>query len=115
MCWGYLMENKVFIEECESRLKDKFEKIEDIAYFNQRKVLNAFSEYRIALRHFNGTTGYGYDDEGRDCLGKIYARVFGAESGIVSPHILSGTHSLTVALFGLLRPNDKILCITGMP
>lgn len=109
------MDNNQFIEKCEINLKDKFKVIEDIAYFNQAKVLKAFEECRVALRHFNGTTGYGYDDEGRDCLGKLYAKVFGAASGIVSPHILSGTHALTVALFGLLRPNDKILCITGMP
>ncbi len=109
------MDNKKFIEQCEKKLKDRFETVDEIAYFNQVKVLNAFRENRIALRHFNGTTGYGYDDEGRDCLGKLYAQVFGAESGIVSPHLLSGTHALTVALFGLLRPNDILLCISGMP
>ncbi len=109
------MNNREFISECENKLKDKFSYVDDIAYFNQQKVLNAFSEQRIALRHFGSTTGYGYDDEGRDCLGKLYAQVFGAESGIVSPHIVSGTHALTVALFGLLRPNDTLLCISGMP
>lgn len=109
------MDNKKFIEQCENKLKDKFKAVDEIAYFNQVKVLNAFREQRVALRHFNGTTGYGYDDEGRDCLGKLYANVFGAESGIVSPHLLSGTHALTVALFGLLRPNDTLFCISGMP
>ncbi|MDE6001754.1 MAG: methionine gamma-lyase family protein, partial [Clostridia bacterium] len=109
------MDNLKFIEQCESKLCEKFKNIDDVAYFNQVKVLNAFSKYRVALRHFNGTTGYGYDDEGRDCLGKLYAKAFGAESGIASPHLLSGTHALTVALFGLLRPNDTLLCISGMP
>ena len=109
------MDNNKFIEQCENKLKDKFKTVDEIAYFNQVKVLNAFNEHRVALRHFNGTTGYGYDDEGRDCLGKLYAEVYGAESGIVSPHLLSGTHALTVALFGLLRPNDTMLCISGMP
>lgn len=109
------MNNKKFIEDCESRLEKKFKAVEEIAYFNQVKVMEAFREYRVALRHFNGTTGYGYDDEGRDCLGKLYAKVFGAESGIVSPHLLSGTHALTVALFGLLRPADTLFCISGMP
>ncbi len=109
------MRNNEFIKNCENRLKDRFETAEEIAYFNQKKVLNAFSECRIALRHFNGTTGYGYDDEGRDSLGKLYAKAFGAESGIVSPHLLSGTHALTVALFGLLRPADTLFCISGMP
>ncbi len=109
------MNNKKFIEDCESRLEKKFKAVDEIAYFNQVKVMEAFREYRVALRHFNGTTGYGYDDEGRDCLGKLYAKVFGTESGIVSPHLLSGTHALTVALFGLLRPADTVFCISGMP
>ena len=109
------MEVNKFIENCEKKLAEKFRLAEDIAYFNQSKVLDAFNEYNIALRHFNGTTGYGYDDEGRDTLGKLYAKAFGAEDGIVSPHLLSGTHALTVALFGLLRPNDTLFCISGMP
>lgn len=110
-----MRDNKLFIESCEEKLKDKFKAVDDSAYFNQVKVLKAFEECRIALRHFNGSTGYGYDDEGRDILGKLYALSFGAEAGIVSPHLLSGTHALTVALFGLLRPNDTLLCISGMP
>ena len=109
------MNNKKFIENCEKMLEERFKLAEEISYFNQSKVLEAFKEYNVALRHFNGTTGYGYDDEGRDTLGKLYARAFGAEAGIVSPHLLSGTHALTVALFGLLRPNDTLLCISGMP
>lgn len=103
------------IERCEEKLKDKFKYVDEVAYFNQVKVLNAFKEHKIATRHFNGTTGYGYDDEGRDTLGKLYAHAFGADAGIVSPHLLSGTHALTVALFGLLRPNDLLFCISGMP
>ena len=82
------MNSKKFIEQCENKLKNKFKIVDEVAYFNQSKVLDAFKEHRVALRHFNGTTGYGYDDEGRDCLGKLYATVFGAESGIVSPHLL---------------------------
>lgn len=110
-----MRDNKLFISQCEKNLKDKFEAVEETAYFNQVKVLKAFEECRVALHHFNGSTGYGYDDEGRDTLGKLYALTFGAEAGIVSPHLLSGTHALTVALFGLLRPNDTLLCISGMP
>ncbi len=109
------MNTKKFIENCEKKLEERFKLAEEISYFNQSKVLEAFKEYNVALRHFNGTTGYGYDDEGRDTLGKLYARAFGAEAGIASPHLLSGTHALTVALFGLLRPNDTLLCISGMP
>lgn len=106
---------KTYIKDCENKLYEKFAAIEDIAYYNQVKVLKAFEECRVALRHFSGTTGYGYGDEGRDTLGKLYAAAFGAEAGIVSPHLLSGTHALTVALFGLLRPGDGLLCVSGMP
>ena len=109
------MDNQSFIKNCELKLAKKFEAIDEIAYFNQKKVLDAFRDNNVALRHFNGTTGYGYGDDGRDTLGKLYAQVFGCESGIVSPHLLSGTHALTVALFGILRPNDTMFCITGMP
>ena len=108
--------NKVkYIKDCEGRLKDKFDIIDDVALFNQAKVCEAFAEKRIAARHFCGTSGYGYGDEGRDCLGEVFARAFGAEAGIVSPHILSGTHALTVALFGILRPGDTLFCVSGMP
>lgn len=110
-----MRDNKLFIAQCEEKLKEKFKAVDETAYYNQVKVLKAFEECRVALRHFNGTTGYGYDDEGRDTLGMLYALSFGAEAGIVSPHLLSGTHALTVALFGLLRPNDTLLCISGMP
>lgn len=110
------MKNNVeFIEECEMALESRFKSVDEISYFNQKKVLEAFRKFSVAERHFAGTTGYGYGDEGRDVLGKLYAEVFGAESGIVSPHLLSGTHSLSVALFGLLKGGDTLLCISGMP
>lgn len=104
-----------YIQKCEERLKDKFAEIDKIAFENQAKVLRAFQNNRVALRHFTGTTGYGYGDEGRECLSKIYADVFNAEAGIVSPHLLSGTHALSVALFGLLMPGDTLLCVSGKP
>ena len=110
-----MISNYKFIEECENELENQFNAVEEISYFNQRKVMEAFRKNQIALRHFAGTTGYGYGDEGRDTLGKLYADVFKAESGIVSPHLLSGTHSLSVALFGLLKRGDTMLCISGMP
>ena len=69
------MDNFNFIEKCEKKLEDKFKSVDEIAYFNQVKILNAFNDLRVAQRHFNGTTGYGYDDEGRDCLGKLYAKM----------------------------------------
>lgn len=107
--------NIEFIKDCENALLKQFALIDEISYFNQKKVLRAFQNNNIAIRHFAGTTGYGYGDEGRDTLGKLYADVFKAEAGIVSPHLLSGTHSLSVALFGLLKGGDTLLCISGMP
>ncbi len=103
------------IKSAENDLKDRFEEVDEIALFNQKKVLNAFRGERIALRHFAASTGYGYGDEGREALGNVYARAFGAEAAIVSPALLSGTHALTVALFGVLRPKDRILFVTGLP
>lgn len=99
----------------EEKLIKNFKIADEISEYNQEKVLKAFNKHSIALRHFNATTGYGYGDEGRFVLGDIYADVFGAEAGIVSPAMLSGTHALTVALFGVLRPNDVVLSVSGMP
>lgn len=110
-----MSDNEEFIKQCEIELMPQFERVDEIAYFNQKKVLQAFQKNKIAIRHFAGTTGYGYGDEGRDTLGQLYADVFKAEAGIVSPHLLSGTHSLSVALFGLLKGGDTLLCISGMP
>lgn len=104
------------IEKAENLAESIFKSIDnDIALYNQKKVLNAFREHRVATRHFSPSTGYGYDDIGRDTLCAVFATIFGAESAIVSPNIVSGTHALTVALFGLLRPNDTLLCVTGAP
>ncbi len=101
------------IEESLKELKEQYEKVDEIALYNQEKVLKAFQKYHVASRHFSGTNGYGYDDIGRDTLCKIYADAFEAETAIVSPNIVSGTHALTLALFGVLRPNDLLLSITG--
>lgn len=103
------------IKKCEQNLKNQFEYFEDIALYNQEKVLKAFQNNRLALRHFTGTTGYGYGDEGRDTLNAVFADIFGAEKAICSPNIVSGTHALSLCLFGVLMPNDKALCITGTP
>lgn len=103
------------IYQSEQALKENFALADRISEYNQEKVLKAFSKHSIAIRHFNGSTGYGYGDEGRFVLGQVYADALGAESGIVSPAILSGTHALAVALFGVLRTGDSVLCISGMP
>ncbi len=103
------------IKNSEKELKSQFALAEEISEYNQEKVLKAFNKRSIAIRHFNPSTGYGYGDEGRFVLGDVYADCFGAEAGIVSPALLSGTHALTVALFGVLRTKDFVLAISGMP
>lgn len=103
------------IQQCENELTDSFKKVEETALLNQEKVLNAFQNNRIALRHFAPTSGYGYDDIGRDTLCKLFADVFHTEKAVVSPLIVNGTHALTLALFGILRPNDTLLYISGAP
>lgn len=103
------------INNAEKDLTEDFKYVEDIALFNSEKILNSFRAHQIALRHFNGTTGYGYDDIGRQKIADVYADVFGAESAIVSPLIVSGTHALTIMLFSVLRPNDMLLSISGKP
>lgn len=103
------------ISDAQNELKETFSHYEETALFNQQKVLNAFKEHKVALRHFAGTTGYGYDDIGRETLCKVFASTFGAEAAIVSPSLVNGTHAIATALYGLLRSGDKMLSVTGMP
>lgn len=103
------------IEKAENSLKEQFKILEDIALFNQEKVLSAFKKNQIALRHFTGTSGYGYGDEGRDTINNLVADIFNAEQAICSPNIVSGTHALSLCLYGILRPNDTFVSITGEP
>ncbi len=99
----------------EEKLKDKYKQLEEISLYNQEKVLKAFQNNKIALRHFYGTTGYGYGDEGKEMLGKVIADVFKADSAICSPNIVSGTHALSLCLYGVLRPGNSLLSISGEP
>ena len=99
----------------EKALKDKFREIDELETLNSIKVLNAFKKYKVSTTHFNETTGYGYDDIGRDTIEKIYAEVLGSEDALVRSQFISGSHALTVAFFALLRPNDILLSITGTP
>lgn len=99
----------------ETKCKQAFDRIDDIALQNTARVLDAFQKYQVAARHFSPTTGYGYDDIGRDTLEKIYAELFGTEAAIVRPQIASGTHALSMALFGLLLPGDELLSVSGAP
>ena len=92
-----------------------FEKIEEIKEYNQQKVLAAFIHNNVSETHFHTSSGYGYGDRGRDVLDAVYAEVFGAEDALVRHNFVSGTHALAVALFGVLRPGDTMLCITGSP
>lgn len=106
------------ITYCESvakSLKERFEMIDEIAEFNQLKVLKAMQKMRVSEAHFAATTGYGYNDLGRDTLEEVYAEVFQTESALVRPQLISGTHALTVALSGNLRPGDEILSPVGKP
>ena len=99
----------------EKEIKDVFQKIDDIAFFNSQKVLNAFWNNNISAMHFQSTNGYGYDDIGRDAIENVFADIFKAESALVRNQFISGSHALTVALFAMLRPNDLMLSITGTP
>lgn len=102
-------------KDMEQKISGQFERIEEIAFYNQQKVLAAFRNNQVSENHFNGTTGYGYDDEGRDNLERVYAEAFGAEAAIVRQQIISGTHAITLSLFGVLRPGDELMYITGQP
>lgn len=103
------------IRESEASLRDAFSVAEEIAYFNQCKVMEAFRKNKVALRHFVPSTGYGYGDEGRDALNALFADIFGAEAALVSPNIVSGTHALTIGLFGVLKAGDTMFSISGDP
>lgn len=103
------------IKESEMELKDKFKEIDDLAFRTSEKVLNAFRNNNVSQAHFNSTTGYGYDDLGRDTIEKMYAEIFGCEDALVRSQFISGSHALTVALFAFLRPGDLMLSITGIP
>ncbi len=106
--------NKLVIN-CEKELKEKFQEIDNQEYLNSSKILDTFKEFNLSESDFFGTTGYGYGDIGRDKIDKIFAKVLGAEDAIVRSQFISGTHALTVCLFGLLRPNDTLLSISGKP
>ena len=94
---------------------DKLREIEDIQEYNQIKMIKAFQQAGVRESCFSGSTGYGYDDFGRDALDRVYAFAFDAEDALVRHNFVSGTHALTVALCGVLRPGDTMLSVTGMP
>lgn len=106
---------KKVTESTEKQITEKLKSVDTIALENQYRVLTSFRKNKISDAHFNGTTGYGYDDFGRDGIEAVYADCFGAESGLVRSQMISGTHAITTALFGILRPGDELMYITGKP
>ena len=113
LTYGELLQPMV--ADVEHQIKPIHEKINERVDLNQYRVLKSFQDYRVSDSHFIPSTGYGYDDYGRDTLENIYAQVFGGEAGLVRPQIISGTHAISIALFGVLRPGDELLYITGKP
>lgn len=111
------MDEKIIklVNDSEKELDEEFKKIDEICEYNSLKVLNAFWSNKLSEAHFSQTTGYGYDDIGRDVIEKIYAEIFGAEDALVRSQFISGSHALTVALFAYLRPGDTMLSISGLP
>ena len=101
--------------ECELNNRELYSKQEEICLFNSKKVLDAFKKENLSESDFNTTNGYGYNDTGRDKIERIFASVLGAEDALVRTQLISGTHTLTVTLFALLRPGDRLLSINGKP
>ena len=103
------------VSEAEESIKEQFKHIENICEINQLRVMKAFADNRVSDSHFVATTGYGYDDLGRDTLDRVYADIMGAEDALVHHNFISGTHTISTALFAVLRPNDILVSITGKP
>lgn len=106
---------KTLAYEAENAIRPYFEKIDEICRYNQEKVLDAFIKHGVSEAHFYPTTGYGYNDKGREVLDEIYADIFRAEDALVRHNIVNGTHCLAIALFSCLRPGDTLLAATGKP
>ena len=106
---------RTLVREAEVALAPIFAGIDEVSFANTQRVMDAFRAHRVAATYFDGTSGYGYDDRGRDELDLIWAEVMGAEAALVRQQIISGTHALTVGLFGLLRPGDVMLSVAGKP
>ena len=113
--YGISPELCALAEETERQVRGEFEHIERVRDYNQLKVLRSMQKNGLAERHFNFSTGYGYNDIGRDLLDRIFADAFDCEDALVRSQFISGTHALTVALFGILRPGDTVVSVTGKP
>ncbi len=106
---------QLLISNAESSLLHAYKKVQETAEYNQYKVIEAFRANQISARHFAPTTGYGYSDEGRQALADVFARITRAEHALLSPHISSGTHAISLALYAVLRPGDALISVTGQP
>lgn len=106
--------NKI-VEKVDKKIEERFKKVQKIALHNQKKVLDGFRSCQVSDYHFNPSTGYGYNDSGRDTLEDLYAEIFKGEAALVRPQIISGTHAISTALLGVLRPQDELLYVTGQP
>ena len=113
--YGISEEIENLAKQVEEEIKPELEEINKICQINSLKVLKAFQKYKVSEVHFNSSTGYGYGDIGRETIESIFAEVLGAEDALVRSQFISGTHALTVTLFGLLRPGDVMLSINGKP
>ncbi len=109
------MLNNNVIKKIDEKIKPYLDMVDNISYLNSQKILNSFLKEKVSINDFNSTTGYGYSDEGRDKIERIYADIFHAQDALVRNQFISGSHALTVCLFALLRPNDTLLSITGKP
>lgn len=113
--YGISEETIALVNNCEKQVQEEFQKIDEICEYNSLKVLKAFKDNNLSEVHFNETTGYGYDDIGRETIESIYSQIFGVEDSLVRGQFISASHALTVTLFGLLRPGDTMLSICGKP
>ena len=103
------------VEEVDIQIEPIFKRIHKVALANQKKVLDGFRKCNVSDYHFNPSTGYGYDDMGRETLETLYAEIFKGEAALVRPQIISGTHAIATALLGVLRPGDELVYVTGQP
>lgn len=113
--FGISAETLKIVEEAEKSISEQFSYIENICEINQLRVMKAFADNRVSDAHFAPTTGYGYDDIGRDTLDRVYADIMGAEDALVRHNFISGTHTISTALFAVLRPGDTLVSVTGKP
>ena len=103
------------VEDAQSSLAGRFEYVDALSEYNTFKVIEAFRQENIGAHHFTASNGYGYSDAGREALARVFARIFGAQSAVVSPHISCGTHAIALALYAVLRPSDTLISATGRP